>query len=356
MIVILVEVVLSNRRYHIHVVCAVYDQTLVLDGLAVFFQKRAFLTYDISRNLPQAALYGRQCIDASDYIVVVVGDSYGETQNLGVSQMHLSYLSAKAKLKPMLILIKNQVEGADISRRLKDFTRLVEQHSNHIYYYDEQTNIEQLLMYAYHDMTKNYPLEPSWVKEDARLKTSSKPNSERPSYKMPLPLKENKTLQSEPTHKNITTQISAANVVTDTDTDQLTTSLVLTDTFELRYSAQAYEGGNLSDVTMTMSLTWQEILEVLAKIPAAFSGYGLQSCLNRLIASKAEQDIKKIMPNVHAVSRCQITPQDLSKMQCLLVAANWIQMHAVSTNSSQELWRLTFFAKQIFVGLKVSAI
>lgn len=354
MIVILVEVVLSNRRYHIHVVCAVYDQTLVLDGLAVFFQKRAFLTYDISRNLPQAALYGRQCIDASDYIVVVVGDSYGETQNLGVSQMHLSYLSAKAKLKPMLILIKNQVEGADISRKLKDFTRLVEQHPNHIYYYDEQTNIEQLLMYAYHDMTKNYPLEPSWVKEDTRLKTATTPSSERPSYKKPLPLKENKTPQSAPTTKDTNTQTLMANA--ETDTDQLTTSLVLTDTFEVRYSAQAYEGGNLSDVTLSMNLTWQEILEALAKIPAAFSGYGLQSCLNRLIAAKAEQDIKKIMPNVHAVARCQIAPQDLSKMQCLLVAANWIQMHAVSTHSSQELWKLTFFAKQIFADLKVRAL
>lgn len=342
---------MSNRRHHIHVVCAVYDQTLVLDSLAVFFQKRAFLTYDVSHNLPQAALYSRQYIDASDYIIVVVGDSYGETQNLGVSQMHLSYLSAKAKLKPMLILIKTHADEAEISRQLKDFTRLVEQQTNHLYYYDEQTNIEQMLMYAYHDLTKRYPLAPSWVKESSKADILIKPSGDgvRPSDKAPS-LMSDKTPQNQATNH----QAHQYEQADTAPSDNLTTSLTLTDTFELKYSAQAYEGGNLSDVTLSVSLTWREVLVALAKIPAAFSEYKLQGCLNRLIATKAEHDIKRLMPNVHAVSRCQIAPQDLNKMQCLLVAANWIQLHAVGTRSSQELWKLTFFAKQIFENLKAN--
>ena len=116
---------MSNRRYHIHVICADNDQLLVLDSVAMFFQGRAFLTYDVSSKLPKAALYGRQCIDACDYALMIIGDSYGTAQNTGVSQMHLSYLNAKANLKPLLILVKSHHNEVNISRQLQEFTNMV---------------------------------------------------------------------------------------------------------------------------------------------------------------------------------------------------------------------------------------
>ena len=128
----------------------------------------------------------------------------------------------------------------------------------------------------------------------------------------------------------------------------MTKALDLNDTFEFQYSAQAYEGGNLTDVTRTLSCTWQQILHALMKIPSTFSSYGLQNCMNRLIAVEAEYDIKQQMPNVHAVARCQVSQNDLLKLQHALVAANWIQLTAVSSRSSQELWKLTFYAKKIY--------
>ncbi len=93
----------------------------------------------------------------------------------------------------------------------------------------------------------------------------------------------------------------------------------LSETFSIRYSAQAYEGGNLTDVSRTMVLTWREVLIIMMKIPTTFSSYGLQNVVNRLIASKAERDIKQDMPNVHAVSRCQIYQDDLNTLQ-----RNWL--------------------------------
>nr|WP_238060342.1 hypothetical protein [Psychrobacter sp. Ps5] len=87
------------------------------------------------------------------------------------------------------------------------------------------------------------------------------------------------------------------------------------------------------------------MLIALIKIPATFSSYGLQSAINRLIAVKAETDIKKDMPNVHAVARCQISQDDLNQLQRQLVAANWIQLTTYGTRVSQELWKLTFYAK-----------
>lgn len=321
---------MSNRRHHLHVICAANDQSLVLDSVAIFFQVRAFLTYDVSGELPQAALYGRQCIDDCDYTLLIIGDSYGATQNTGVSQMHLSYLSAKAKLKPMLIFIKSHRENAELSPQLKDFIRLVERQNIGIHYYVNNMDIDQLLSLAYEDMIARYPAL-SWIREHAVDTTVS-----RSSHLLSYP--PNSSVPS-----NISHEPSELEGV-----DSLTKSLKLTDTFEFSYSAQAYEGGNLTDVSSSLSFTWQEILQALMQTSLAFTSYGLQSSINRLISAKAEQDIKKQMPNVHAVARCQISKDDLLKLQRLLVTANWIQLTAVGSRAAQELWKLTFYAKKIY--------
>lgn len=322
---------MPTRRYHIHVVCVAHDQPLVLDALALFFQSRAFLTFDVASSLSKASLYGRSCIDACDYTIVIVGDHYGTPQNTGASQMHLSYLSAKTKLKPMLVLIKTHNELSQLSRQLQNFTQLVEQQANHVYYYDESTNIEQLLAYAYDNMVASYGATAGWVKASQLTKNAT-------SYA--------EDIIPSPTTKK-TERHAQLCVVNNVVANTITKPLKLTETFDIQYSAQAYEGGNLTDVMMTMTLTWEEVLQVLVQIPVAFSSYGLQSCINRLISTRAEQEIKQCMPNVHAVSRCQIVQHDLTEIQSLLIATNWIQLIASGARTSQELWKLTFQAKQL---------
>lgn len=325
---------MPNRRYHVHVVCADNDQPLVLDSVAMFFQARAFLTYDVSSKLRQAALYGRQCIDACDYTLLIVGDSYGTAQNMGVSQMHLSYLSAKAKLKPLLILIKIHHEDAAVSQQLRDFTRIVQRQAKYVYYYDVNTNIEQLLIRAYNDMVSDHEVQDGWVRMSEKIKAA---NPQTLTAQQGAPLATKTAFKRD-----------SRSAESDVITHRLNQPLSLKETCTISYSAQAYEGGNLTDITRSMTLTWQEVLHALAKITATFSSYGLQSCLNRLIASKAEKDIKREMPNVHAVARCKIAQNDLNKLQRILVAANWIQLTTYGVRVSQDMWKLTFYAKRIF--------
>lgn len=323
---------MPDRRYHIHIICADNDQLLVLDSLAIFFQSRAFLTYDVSSQLPKASLYGRQCIDSCDYALMLIGDSYGTVQRNGVSQMHLSYLNAKAKLKPLLILVKNHHPDAIISRQLQEFIKSVTRQDNTIYYYDTETDIEPLLVQAYYNAVTNHQVVGGWLRaNEEMIKFSKQTVAERFADL----LSTNKTLKenSPPADEFVS--------------DDVSKPIVLLEAFDIQYSAQAYAGGNLTDVTRPMTLTWQEILIALMKIPATFSSYGLQNAVNRLIASKAEQDIKKEMPNVHAVSRCQISQDDLNQLQRQLVGANWIQLTTYGTRVSQELWKLTFHAKKL---------
>jgi len=309
-----------------------------LDSIAIFFQARAFLTYDASSKSHKAALYGRQCIDACDYALMVIGDSYGTAQNTGVSQMHLSYLNAKAKLKPLLILVKKHHNDANISRQLQEFTNSVTSKADKIYYYETENDIEQLLIQAYYKMVATHQINAGWVRVEADVQKSNKPTS-------------SENLAANATNSKNSKQDNRAASTKSMD-DNVSKQIILTDTFEVYYKAQAYEGGNLSDVTRPMILSWQEVLLTLIKMPATFSSYGLQSAINRLIASRAEIDIKREMPNVHAVARCQISQDNLNCLQRQLVAANWIQLTTYGTRVTQELWKLTFYAKSLLVDKK----
>ncbi|GAA0803404.1 DUF4062 domain-containing protein [Psychrobacter piscatorii] len=327
---------MPHRRYHIHVICADNDQLLVLDSVAIFFQARAFLTYDVSSKLPKSSLYGRQCIDSCDYALMIIGDSYGTVQKTGVSQMHLSYLNAKAKLKPLLILVKNHYQEAGISRQLQELVKLVSKQDNQIYYYDTEDDIEALLVQAYYNAVASHKVTGGWVRAtEEMIKFSNQTIAERFADL----LSKNKNI-------NINTK-KESSVDEDFGADNVSKPIILTETFDIQYSAQAYEGGNLKDVTRSITLSWQEILATLVKIPSTFSSYGLQNAINRLIAPKAEIDIKSDMPNVHAVSRCQISQDDLNHLQRQLVSANWIQLTTYGTRLSQELWKLTFYAKNL---------
>jgi len=330
---------LSNRRYHIHVICVAHSQPLILDSLAVFFQSRAFLTYDLSTHLSQSALYGRQCVDACDYVLMVIGDSYGAVQNTGFSQMHLSYFNAKARVKPMMTLIKRHYDPDVVSESLKGFIRMVEQKNNQVHYYDDNTDIKQLVHNIHADMIEKSNLAPKWIKV-RDLDSSTAANTQG-------------NLNPQASH------LASARRQTNNRyeaSDRVTTTIELSAAFDIEYSAQAYEDGNLTDVMMTMSLTWQDVLLVLGGMPAVFSSYGLQSQFNRLIAAKAERDIKRLMPKVHAVARCQIIKSDLDKLQRLLVAANWIQIKSAGSGvrSTKELWSLTFYAKKLLAENKAN--
>lgn len=339
---------LSNCRYHVHIIGVAHHQPQVLDLLAMFFYPHAFLTCDVSSELPKANLYSRQCIEVCDYTVVVVGDKYGfgTAQNMGVSQMHLSYLNAKAKLKPMLILLKKHDEQAKISPQLQDFIKLLKQQANNIYYYNEDTDINELLNKAYYELAGDYDLEASWVKSSytSSILISNSERLAQPSNSTNTNSSSPSTSASNIMPPTTSTKLSYSNQSLNIDSSAVSVDIAypieLAENITVEYNAQAYEGGNLTDITMTMELTWQQVLQALSRVPGVFSNYGLQSCMNRLVTAKAEHDIKQKMPNVHAVSRCRIVQSDLDRLQHLLVTNHWIQATETGSNTLQELWKL----------------
>lgn len=318
---------MPNRRYHIHLACVSNDQPDVLDNLALFFEHRAFLTRDLRvMNNSDTMNYSRRCIDSCDYVIVIIGDEYGELNPSGVSQLHLSYINAKTKNKPMLILIKSHDDTQDLSRQLIDLIRMIEQQkAGFIYYYDNKTNLSLLLENAFAEMLRHYK-GLGWVRATPK-------EAQAPSYR-----------SAEVQHHSNQNMLNKPSKV---DQNSLIQNVHLNNSLTLHYYAHAYSAGNLAEVSLQADTTWREILKILLKLPSQFSTQGLLRALNDLVSLNAMETVKQTMPNVHAVSRCQVTQADLMWIQEELISLGWIESINSHTRSSRELWTVTQHAKQI---------
>lgn len=358
-----------NRRYHIHVACTADAPADLMDSLALFFERRAFLTYDLLTNQAETAGYSRRCIDSCDYVLLLVADSYGERNNTGVSQLHLSYVYAKTKNKPMVVLVKTHNDEEVLPRQLRDFITLVEQHVGQVNYFNDETDMGDLLSYTYNELQQQHPLA-GWLPakdsiseaiQNSVQRTPSSPNKEM------LNLESRPDTEVDTSFENLLREVSSQSIKSSTAKTFQSQAPVSSANFlaqdphsssqkyephieekvHLHYSAHAYAKGNLSDVSMSVSVSWLEIVASLIKIPSPFSSYGLQRCLNALVSKDAEEHIKNKMPNVHAVSRCQVVAADIQDIQEQLYEAGWIKSLTNHQRHSRELWHVTERAKQL---------
>lgn len=327
-----------NHRHHIHVACTPDAAPEVLDNLALFFNQQAFLTYDLFSRHPQTASYSHRCIEKSDYVLLLITDSYGELNNTGVSQLHLSYAYARTKRKPLLVLIKVQPQSFVVPQKLSDFIKLVSQHATYIRYFDTQTDLSALLAKAYSDLKMNFP-SVGWRRGDSNEEGELTPNSLPKSNTSSLP----------PPRPKATEAPKAPAPIPVSEEIEIELDKAIT----LQYTAHAYAEGNLSEVKMVAYVRWYTILEALLNTPMPFSRYSLHRCLNSIVSQTAEQGIKDSMPQVHAVSRCQVIAADLEKVQKTLLYANLITMLPTSMRQFREMWEMTDKAKALMQKKKI---
>lgn len=349
-----------NRQYHIHVACSQNMAAELHDSLVLFFEKKAFLTFDLLTNKQQALAYSHRCIERCDYVLIVIEDSYGECNSAGVSQLHLSYSYARTKKKPMQVLVKAQASVQScLNQKRADFIKVIEQQVPQLYYFNSQLEMSRQLAEAFAELTNNHA-RLGWVRGIEAADTT----------KMAVtPLKQNPLVNTVNNMSSIDTTTYAFKTNEPTETirfeleatpidpkypaaDNLLKSNIgaiddmslddvsLDDTITLNYSAHAYEEGNLSEVNMTLDVRWDAILRPLINLSMPFSDYGLQRCLNDLAAGSANRDIKLKRPRVHAISRCQVSSLDIKRVQQTLEHMGWIRRIPTSYLQSRRLWQV----------------
>lgn len=342
---------MPNRRYHIHVICANDDQSSSLDALALYFERRAFLTFDLALGDVQASNYSRRRIDECDYVLLVIGDSYGKLNSTGVSQMHLSYINAKTKNKPMLILRKirngHGTQGG-LSRQLTDLIRLIEQqNSGQVLYYDDKTDLEQLLEFPYLQMLSEHPAK-GWIRtdnviEETLLTTFNAVKKSEASAKRSSifdAISDNLATSS-------TIETSGNDAGGDADSLLSDIAIDLSDEIMLNFSTHAYEGGNLSEVSFLAVVTWRDIVTSLNRLQTQFTSVGIQRCVNDLVHEQALELVQDVRPNAHAVSRTQVATVEQEWVQSQLLAAGWIAVAQTGGRGNRNFYQVTDKAKAV---------
>lgn len=343
---------MPNRRYHIHVICANDDQSSSLDELALYFENRAFLTFDLALGDIKSSNYSRRRIDECDYVLLLLGDSYGKPNSTGVSQLHLSYINAKTKHKPMLILRKIRSGRATqngLSRQLTDLIRLIEQqNSGQILYYDDKTDLEQLLEYPYLQMLSEHPAK-GWIRTDNVIEETllttfhATKKQEQVTRNSIFDVILSSSADNTQSSKNKTEKKDEINVMSDIAID-------LSDEIMLNFSTHAYEGGNLSEVSFLAVVTWHDIVASLNRLQTQFTSVGIQRCVNDLVHEQALELVQDVRPNAHAVSRTQVSMVEQDYIKSQLLAAGWIAVAYVGGRGNRNFYQVTEKAKTALVG------
>lgn len=342
---------MRTHRHHIHLICDPNDSSLydLKDKLAVFFEQRAFLTQDLHTVGAESSGYSWRCINNCNFVFLLIGKSYGALTNTGVSQLHISYLNAKTKGKPLVGLILSAEQTADRSRQMNDFIAVVTAQVGQLHHINQTTDTAVLLTDIYHTLANGatspigFPqVSAKSVIPIAKPTNNTTDNIPKPtdSFRPIAP----KFLEREP-------KASIPKIAYEHTLTPLTNNAHpnLKDQVLLKCTAHAFKGGTLIEVGYIAATTWQAILIALIKTGMSFSIQGLWRILNDIVAPQAMPVVRLSHPDVHAISRCQATKADVMWVQEQLLSADWIS-RSPNTINAKEAWRPTETAKTLLAN------
>lgn len=366
---------MGQHRYHIHVCLVKNEQPEFENAWQIASTNSYFLTWDLMDMSMPYLSYSRQQIEKCDCVLFVLDDSYGQLSPSGISFLHLCYIFAKTKRKPLFALIKNPADFHE--RRRTDFAELIEkEQAGNVGYYHLIAEAVKVALAGLHQLKPQYA-NAGWVQNTA--KKISKDNDslfspkmvtnstsatlpvdtitadlEPAAIKRPRATRTTTTAKTDPSVNPAVTTVTTANVGSslsgaNPDLHAIhatpivpilpSETLIITDTIMVSYSAHAYQDGNLSDLMLTHSFSWQEILDALKTLPTVFSNDAILKKFNELLSQTALAEALQVMPNAHAVSRCQINTLDFQWVKKQLVNHHFL-LKAADERGTRELWQV----------------
>lgn len=327
---------MPQQRYHIHVCLVKNEQPDMENALQLAAADDYFLTWDLQGIHPKKSSYSREQIDRCDYVLFILGNEYGKLSPSGVGYLHLNYVYATTKRKPMFAVIKAPFSTEQNARQRLDFSQLIqkEQHGYTATYRTPNEGIKRA-MAGLTQLLQAFPGS-GWQKngEDTRrgndflFTPKAVLQSAKPSVSSTLATENTKP---EPLKSLVTEPLTIPILPSDT--------LALEGTVLVSYSTHAYQDGNLSELTLTHSFSWQEILSLLKELPAPFSTDAISRKLNEYLGKIAFTEAVKVMPNAHAASRSQINSLDFNWIRKQLVNHHFL-IKVTDERGTRELWQL----------------
>lgn len=285
-----------------------------------------FFSWGLEQRTPVTTAFARRQIDDCDYVLLLLGSQYGEQSVSGISYMHLEYIYAVTKQKPIIVFMhadpdardsELQEQSAALKQRFYDFRQQLQKEVEQVIYYKSQRELELAIRTHVPQMLERYPVL-GWVRPQSI-----------------------QAMQDEIDRLKSQLQQLRVGHVTETDPFLSLPKINLQDKFSFEYRMQAYQDGHFKEIFAVRSLRWHEIVKLLANTfeqscPEEYFSKALNDYLNATGLVDAQQQL----PRAHAISRAQINVRALHIVKQQMRQNDWI-VPVGRDDRQRMLWKYT---------------
>ncbi|WP_410209483.1 DUF4062 domain-containing protein [Aquirhabdus sp.] len=322
-----------DKRYHVFISTTGADMQAERSVLAQTLASLGFFSWGLETRTPLTTAFARRQIDDCDYFVLMLGSRYGELSASGVSYVHLEYIYAITKQKPVFVILHESPEtrSPDFQEKtqegqvkFQDFRRQLQRERDMVVTFREPRELEVILRHAMPQLTQRYP-SLGWVRpNDGPMQALQAEND-----KLRLKVQQLTTLgrgRSTARPTPVDAEVEQAFVDIEEKPAPLEVPVVRGDeVVAFDYRVHAYQDGNFRELRPRRQMSWNELLMAMGpgfRPPAPEEDFA--RIINDYLNISALGDVKDSMPRAHATARCQINIRALHAIKMQLKNNKWI--------------------------------
>lgn len=293
-----------------------------------------FFSWGLEQRTPLSTAFARRQIDDCDYVVMLLGSQYGEQSVSGVGYMHLEYIYAVTKQKPIIVFMHEDPESrdaclhdekAELKEKFKDFRKLLQNEVDQVFTYRTLRDLELAVRLNMSQMLERYPVQ-GWV----RPQNTQALHDEIDRLKAQIQ------------------QLEAESGTREVDPFLNVPKAAMHEVFVFEYRMHAYQDGNFKELKVQKKLTWAQLLQILGShfinpTPEEFFTKAINDYLNE----NGLIDAREQMPRAHAIARSQINIRALHNVKMQMRQNDWI-VPTGRDDRQRMLWQLTAKGQKLF--------
>jgi hypothetical protein len=264
---------------------------------------------------------------------VLLGSAYGEQSVSGVGYMHLEYIYAVTKQKPIIVFMHDEPaareaalhdDKPELRDKFQEFRKLLQNEVDQVFTYRSLRDLEMAVRFNLPQMLERYPVL-GWV---------------RPQN--------TQVLQDEIDQlKNKLEQLETESGKREVDPFLSLPKVSMHEFFSFEYRMHAYQDGNFKELKIQKKMTWAQLLSVLGSTfvhptPEEFFSKRMNEYLNET----GLQDARMDMPRAHAVARAQVNIRALHSIKMQMRQNEWI-IQSGRDDRQRMLWQVTPKAQKL---------
>ncbi|WP_168417547.1 DUF4062 domain-containing protein [Acinetobacter towneri] len=322
-----------DKRYQVFISTSGADMQPERVILAQTLVGMGFFSWGLEQRTPLSTAFARRQIDDCDYVVILLGSQYGEQSVSGVGYMHLEYIYAVTKQKPIVVFMHEDPDSRDPSlhdekpelrEKFKEFRKLLQQEVDQVFSYRTMRDLELAVRFNMSQMLERYPTT-GWV----RPQNTQALHDEIERLKNKL--------------RQLETEIGKR----EEDPFLNLPKVSMHEPYRFEYRMHAYQDGNFKELKIEKSLTWAQLLAVLGSTfihPTPEEYFSKR--MNEYLNETGLDDARRIMPRAHAVARSQINIRALHNIKMQMRQNDWI-VQAGRDDRQRMLWQTTLKAQKL---------